>query len=105
MLWTMLILAGSVCCLLGSIDAARHPPQPVGVVIVAVGLGVIFAALNFWAWTKLADSGIEPWVKRSTVKKRERVLAMLFAIAFLWVGFAGVLSNIITHVLIGYFTR
>jgi hypothetical protein len=104
MLWTMLTLMGAVCFLLGSIDAARHPPMPVGVVIGAVCLGVLFAALNFWAWTKFADSVIDPSIRPFTVKKRERALAalaVLYAIALLWAPIAGVLSNALTHVLLG----
>lgn len=79
--------------------------MPVGFVIGAVCLGVTFAALNFWAWTKLADSVIDPWVQRFTIKKRERVLAALYAIAILWAPVAGVLSNSVTHLLLGGFRR
>jgi len=96
----MLILIGSGCFLLGSIDAARHPPMPVGIVVGAVCLGVLFAALNFWAWTKLADSVIDPWLRPFTAKKCERALAVLYAIALLWAPIAGVLSNALTHVLL-----
>jgi hypothetical protein len=105
MLWTILILMGSVCFLLGSIDAARNPPMPVGVVLGAACLGVLFAFLNFWAWTKFADSVIDPWVRPFTVKKRERALAVLYAIALLWAPIAGVLSNAVTHVLLGGLRR
>jgi hypothetical protein len=105
MLWTMLVLMGSVCFLLGSIDAARHPPMPVGAVISAVCLGVLLAALNFWAWTKFADSVIDPWVRPFTVKKRERALAVVYAIALLWAPLAGVLANTVTHFLLGGFRR
>ena len=79
--------------------------MPVGLVIGAVCLGVLFAALNFWAWTKFADSVVDPWVRQFTVKKRERALAALYAIALLWAFFAGVFSNTVTHALLGGFRR
>ena len=105
MLWTMLILTGSSCLLLGSIEAARHPPMPLGGVIGAIVLGSIFAAFNFWAWNRLADTVINPWVQRFAVKKQERVLAGLYAIAFVWALFAVTFSSAITHVLLGGFVR
>ena len=105
MLWTMLTLMGSSCLLLGSIEAARHPPMPLGGLIGAIFLGSIFAAFNFWAWNRIADSVIGPWVQRFPVKKQERLLAGLYAIVLLWALFALALSCAITHVLLGGFRR
>ena len=79
--------------------------MPVNGIIGAVCLGAIFAALNFWAWTKLADSVISPWVQQFTIKKRERVLAALYATALLWAFFAVVLSNTVTRFLLGGLKR
>lgn len=104
MLWTLLILMGSACSLLGSIDAARHPPSPVGGLIVAVYLGTVQAGLNFWAWTRIADSAIDSWVQ-FTVEKRERALAVVYAVAFLWVPIAGFLSNAVVNAVLSIFRR
>jgi hypothetical protein len=105
MLWTLLILMGSACSLFGSIDAARHPTGSMGFLIAAVCIGVISAVLNFWAWTRLADSVIHPWVQQFTIKKRERVLAAIYAAALLWVPIAGILSNTVTQAVLSVFRR
>ncbi len=71
-----------------------------GAVIGAASLGLVFAIFNFYAWTKFADSVIDPWVRRFTHKKRERTLATLYALALLWAPLGAVLSNVLTHVLL-----
>jgi hypothetical protein len=76
-----------------------------GVLIAAVCLGAIFAVLDFWAWTRLVDSVIHPWVQHFTVKKRERVLGAIYAAALLWVPIAGALSNTATQAILNIFRR